>query len=97
MSSGILFELDNHVARVTLDRPKALNSIDPEMDSALFEAWTEINSNPDIWVAVLGATGRRPSAPAPTSVEGRKAMAAGWRSAVDSPASVDPCSLFVNL
>ncbi|GAA5063732.1 enoyl-CoA hydratase-related protein [Nocardia callitridis] len=59
MSSGILFELDDHVARVTLDRPKALNSIDPEMDAALLEAWTEINANPDIWVAVLGATGEK--------------------------------------
>ncbi|MGW5147160.1 enoyl-CoA hydratase-related protein [Rhodococcus koreensis] len=59
MSSGIQFELDGHVAGVTLDRPTALNSIDPEMDQALFEAWTEINSNPDIWVAVLGATGEK--------------------------------------
>lgn len=59
MSTGIEFEIDGHIARVTLDRPKALNSIDPEMDAALFEAWTEVNSNPDIWVAVLGATGEK--------------------------------------
>jgi crotonobetainyl-CoA hydratase len=59
MSSGILFERDGHIARVTLDRPKALNSIDPEMDQALFEAWTEINADPDIWVAVLSASGEK--------------------------------------
>ncbi|QYB02145.1 enoyl-CoA hydratase/isomerase family protein [Rhodococcus sp. USK10] len=59
MSGGILFDVENHFACVTLDRPKALNSIDPEMDAALFEAWSEINSNPDIWVAVVGATGEK--------------------------------------
>jgi crotonobetainyl-CoA hydratase len=59
MSSGIGFAIDGHIARVTLDRPKALNSINSEMDLALFEAWTEINNNPDIWVAVLSAAGEK--------------------------------------
>lgn len=59
MNSGVLFETDGHIARVTLDRPKALNAIDPEMDQALYEAWTEINANPDIWVAILAASGEK--------------------------------------
>lgn len=54
MSIG--FTKDGHVARVTLDNPKALNAISPAMDDALLAAWTEIDADPDIWVAVLDAT-----------------------------------------
>ncbi|MFE3137314.1 enoyl-CoA hydratase-related protein [Streptomyces scopuliridis] len=59
MSSGIEFTKDGHVARVVLDRPKALNAITSRMDDALFDAWTEINDNPDIWVAILSAGGEK--------------------------------------
>jgi enoyl-CoA hydratase/carnithine racemase len=55
VSSGIEFVKDGHVARVKLDNPKALNAINPEMDDALLAAWTEIDSDPDIWVAILSA------------------------------------------
>jgi enoyl-CoA hydratase/carnithine racemase len=53
------FSVDGHVASVRLNRPKALNSVTPEMDVALAEAWAEINSNPEIRVAVLSAEGER--------------------------------------
>ncbi|QTJ65406.1 enoyl-CoA hydratase/isomerase family protein [Rhodococcus sp. ZPP] len=59
MSSGVRFTRDGHIARVTLDRPKALNSINAEMDQSLYEAWTEINADPDLWVAVLSASGEK--------------------------------------
>lgn len=55
MSSGIEFVKDGHVARVTLNNPKALNAISPAMDDALAAAWTEIDDDPDVWVAVLSA------------------------------------------
>ncbi|SEO98067.1 enoyl-CoA hydratase-related protein [Amycolatopsis saalfeldensis] len=56
MSSGIEFAKDGHVARVKLNNPKALNAISPEMDDALLAAWTEIDADPGIWVAVLSAS-----------------------------------------
>ncbi|HWC84166.1 MAG TPA: enoyl-CoA hydratase/isomerase family protein, partial [Pseudonocardiaceae bacterium] len=56
MSSGIEFVKDGHIARVTLNNPKALNAINPRMDDALLAAWTEIDADPDIWVAVLSAS-----------------------------------------
>jgi crotonobetainyl-CoA hydratase len=56
VSSGIEFVKDGHVARVTLDNPKALNAISPAMDDALLEAWTEIDGDPEVWVAVLSAS-----------------------------------------
>lgn len=55
MSSGVEFLKDGHVAHVTLDNPRALNAINPAMDDALFAAWTEINNDPEIWVAILAA------------------------------------------
>jgi enoyl-CoA hydratase/carnithine racemase len=54
MSIG--FAKDGHVARVTLDNPKALNAISPTMDDELLAAWTEIDADPDVWVAILDAT-----------------------------------------
>jgi crotonobetainyl-CoA hydratase len=56
VSSGIEFVKDGHIARVTLNNPKALNAINPRMDDALLAAWTEIDADPDIWVAVLSAS-----------------------------------------
>jgi enoyl-CoA hydratase/carnithine racemase len=53
------FSREGHVARVRLNRPKSLNAVTPEMDGLLLDAWNEINSDPDIWVAVLSADGER--------------------------------------
>ena len=57
--SEVEFTRDGHVAHVRLNRPKALNAINQSMDQALFDAWAEINANPDIWVAILSAEGDR--------------------------------------
>jgi enoyl-CoA hydratase/carnithine racemase len=57
--SDIEFYKEGHVAYVRLNRPKALNAISDSMDVALQEAWNQINSDPDIWVAVLSAEGER--------------------------------------
>jgi len=59
MSDELLFEVKDHVARLTLNRPKALNSISHDLDLQLYDAWRTIDADPDIWVAVLGAAGDR--------------------------------------
>jgi len=53
--ADIEFSREGHVAHVKLNRPKALNAITGAMDQALLEAWTSINDDPDIWVAILSA------------------------------------------
>src|SRR5437867_8057268 len=53
------FSRDGHVAHVRLNRPTSLNAVTPEMDDLLFEAWNEINRDPDIWVVILSAEGDR--------------------------------------
>lgn len=57
--SNIDFYVEGHIAHVRLNRPKSLNAINGEMDQALYEAWQEINRNPEIWVAVLSAEGEK--------------------------------------
>lgn len=53
------FTREGHVAHVRLNRPSALNAITQEMDTLLFEAWNEINDDPDIWAVILSAEGER--------------------------------------
>ncbi len=57
--ADIEFSREGHVAHVRLNRPKSLNAITGAMNQRLLEAWTEINSDPDIWVAVLSAEGEK--------------------------------------
>src|ERR1700744_6272604 len=57
MSDELLYEVDGHVARLTLNRPKALNSISHALDLELAQAWNRIDEDSDIWVALLGAAG----------------------------------------
>lgn len=57
--ADIEFSIDGHVAHVRLNRPKSLNAITQDMDNLLFDAWTEINRNPDIWSVILSAEGER--------------------------------------
>ena len=59
MSDELLFEVEEHVALLTLNRPKALNSISYELDLELAAAWDRIDADPDIWAVVLGAAGDR--------------------------------------
>src|ERR1700728_3754028 len=59
MSDEILFEVEDHLARVTINRPEVLNAISHDMDVQLGNAWQVINSEPDIWVAILAARGDR--------------------------------------
>ncbi|MGW5514434.1 enoyl-CoA hydratase-related protein [Nocardia africana] len=59
MSEELIYEVKGHIAYLTLNRPKALNSISHELDLELAVRWKEIDENPDIWVAVLGAAGDR--------------------------------------
>jgi crotonobetainyl-CoA hydratase len=57
--NDVRFDKQGHVAHVRLNHPAALNAITPEMDKLLFDAWTTINDDPDIWLAVLSAEGEK--------------------------------------
>ena len=50
MNSGIGFVKDGHIARVTLDNPKALNAINPRMDDTQFFI-------PEVKAGIIGESG----------------------------------------
>lgn len=52
-----LVERQGHILVVTMNRPEAKNALSGEMMQIMGEAWDEVNSNPDIRVAVLTGAG----------------------------------------
>ncbi|RLC31261.1 MAG: enoyl-CoA hydratase/isomerase family protein [Deltaproteobacteria bacterium] len=56
---GVDFVKEDHVAYITLNRPEAMNSLDPESLDKLKEVLTEIKTNRDIWVSVLTGAGEK--------------------------------------
>lgn len=52
-------QVTNHVAYVTLNRPEAMNALDPEAIANLTEIWRRVGTDPEIRVAVLTGAGER--------------------------------------
>ena len=55
----IVKTVQDRVAIVTLNRPEAMNSIDPESNEQLLAIWDEVSSDEGIRVLVLTGTGER--------------------------------------
>lgn len=55
----ITFEVDNHVATITLDRPDAMNAFNDAMAQDMEWAWTTVRDDDRIHVVVLQANGDR--------------------------------------
>ncbi len=51
------FERDGHIALVTLNRPAKRNALSSEMLVRMYDAWLEIDQNPDIRVAIVTGAG----------------------------------------
>jgi enoyl-CoA hydratase/carnithine racemase len=58
-SSTIDFDVSDHVATVTLNRPDKMNSFTEQMADELAIAWARVRDDDDIRVAVLRAAGER--------------------------------------
>ncbi|HLZ68449.1 MAG TPA: enoyl-CoA hydratase-related protein [Dehalococcoidia bacterium] len=56
---GLDFAIRDRVAYLTLNRPEAMNAMDPEMYKALSDAWIEVRDNPEIWCALITGAGDR--------------------------------------
>ena len=70
----LLFERDGHVAIVTLNRPEASNAFSAEMLVRMYDAWIEIDENPDIRVGILTGAGGNFCSGMPTSRRWRPAI-----------------------
>jgi len=56
---SVTYELHDHVARVTIDRPGVLNAIDASTESILQEIWSELENEPEARVIVLTGSGEK--------------------------------------
>jgi len=56
--SLVTYELDKHIATITLNRPEAGNAINGAMRSALNAAWDRFRDDEDAWVGILTANGK---------------------------------------
>lgn len=53
------YDLDGHIATITLDRPDALNAINREMNEQLAATWRRFRDDDEAWVGILTGTGDR--------------------------------------
>ena len=57
--SYILYEKTDHIARITLNRPEAMNAFNKELIHELVEAFGKVEEDPDVYCVVLDANGER--------------------------------------
>lgn len=55
----ILYEKTGRIATITINRPDALNAIDPKTNEELTEAWADFRDDPEVWVGILTGAGDR--------------------------------------
>jgi enoyl-CoA hydratase len=48
---------DEHIVRITIDRPEAKNSADMEHFKQLRESWERFDADPEAWVAIITGVG----------------------------------------
>lgn len=60
---AIIYEKRDRIAYLTLNRPEAMNAIDPQTREEIAEASEDFNSDPDSWVLVLTGGTDRPEDP----------------------------------
>ena len=55
----IVYEKDESIAYVTLNRPEVMNALHPPAHEELWEVWYDFRDDPDVWVAILTGAGER--------------------------------------
>ena len=56
---SIDYTVENHVARVTINRPDRLNSLDDAAEMEMMRIWGEVEKNRDVRVAIVTGVGDR--------------------------------------
>jgi E-phenylitaconyl-CoA hydratase len=57
--STVLYEQKDRIVTITINRPDAMNAIDPETQERLIEAWTRFRDDSEAWVAILTGAGEK--------------------------------------
>ena len=56
---ALIFEVRNHIAYLTINRPEVMNAMDPETYEELSQSWIEVRDNPEIWCAIITGAGNK--------------------------------------
>ena len=54
----VIYEKQDHIAHVTLNRPESLNAYRGQTFKDLEAIWNTVNSDDDVWVAIMTGAGR---------------------------------------
>jgi (E)-benzylidenesuccinyl-CoA hydratase len=57
--STVLYEQVGKIVTITINRPDAMNAIDPETQDALVAAWTRFRDDDGAWAAILTGAGEK--------------------------------------
>lgn len=55
----LIYEVKDKVAYITINRPEAMNAMDPEVYELLSKAWINVRDDPDVWVAIITGAGEK--------------------------------------
>jgi len=58
MDNKVIYQLENHVARITLNRPNALNALDNDMIVDLIEYLKQCKKDDEVRVVIIGGEGK---------------------------------------
>jgi enoyl-CoA hydratase/carnithine racemase len=56
--SKVIYEKKDRIAYITLNRPEALNALDDEINSELWEVWNDFDKDDSVDVAILTGSGQ---------------------------------------
>ena len=56
--ADLIYEVHNHLARITLNRPKQLNCFSEEMIRLWTEALEDVRDNDDVYALLLSGNGK---------------------------------------
>ncbi|MCG8632180.1 MAG: enoyl-CoA hydratase/isomerase family protein [Desulfobacterales bacterium] len=54
----VIYEKKNRIAYITLNRPRALNALDRQLNTALWKVWADFSRDDSLEVAILTGAGR---------------------------------------
>lgn len=54
---AFIYEKKGRIAYLTINRPETRNAMNSEVWDGLIKAWTDVGDDPDVWAAIVTATG----------------------------------------
>ena len=53
----VIYEVKNHIAYITINRPEVMNAMDQQTYHLLSQAWRQVRDDPEVWSAIVTGAG----------------------------------------